>query len=59
MTAATLRSTSKDPRRAREMAGRVGWGIVAWVVAIAFFIPVLWMVITAFKPAQGGGSRIE
>ncbi|HTZ26129.1 MAG TPA: carbohydrate ABC transporter permease [Streptosporangiaceae bacterium] len=50
MTAATLRSTSKDPRRAREMAGRVGWGIVAWVVAIAFFIPVLWMVITAFKP---------
>ena len=50
MTAATLRSTSQDPRRAREMAGRVGWGIVAWVVAIAFFIPVLWMVITAFKP---------
>jgi sorbitol/mannitol transport system permease protein len=28
----------------------VGWGIVAWVLAIAFFLPVLWMVITAFKP---------
>jgi sorbitol/mannitol transport system permease protein len=50
MTAATLRSTSKDPRRAREMAGRAGWGLLAWVVAIAFFIPVLWMVVTAFKP---------
>ena len=32
------------------MSGKVGWGIVAWVVAIAFFLPVLWMVITAFKP---------
>ena len=50
MTAATLRSTSEDPRRAREMAGRVGWGIVAWIVSIAFFLPVLWMLITAFKP---------
>jgi sorbitol/mannitol transport system permease protein len=37
-------------RRFREMSGRAGWGIVAWVVAIAFFLPVLWMVITAFKP---------
>jgi sorbitol/mannitol transport system permease protein len=26
------------------------WGVVAWVLAIAFFVPVLWMVITAFKP---------
>src|SRR5260370_23364889 len=38
------------PRRLREMSGKVGWGIVAWVVGIAFFLPVLWMVITAFKP---------
>jgi sorbitol/mannitol transport system permease protein len=50
MTAATVRTTSEDPRRRREMAGRVGWGVVAWIVAIAFFLPVLWMVITAFKP---------
>jgi sorbitol/mannitol transport system permease protein len=40
----------RPPRRLREMSGRVGWGIVAWVLAIAFFLPVLWMVITAFKP---------
>jgi sorbitol/mannitol transport system permease protein len=50
MTAAAIRTTSEDPRRRREMAGRVGWGVVAWVVSIAFFLPVAWMVITAFKP---------
>jgi len=38
------------PQRFRELSGKVGWGIVAWVVGIAFFLPVLWMVITAFKP---------
>ena len=44
------RSREPGPQRFREMSGKVGWGIVAWVVAIAFFLPVLWMVITAFKP---------
>src|SRR5260370_9840275 len=34
----------------REMSGRIGWGIIAWVAGIAFFLPVLWMVLTAFKP---------
>ena len=34
----------------RDMSGRIGWGLVAWVAGIAFFLPVLWMVITAFKP---------
>jgi polyol transport system permease protein len=38
------------PRRVRELTGTVGWGIVAWVVGIGFFLPVLWMVVTAFKP---------
>jgi sorbitol/mannitol transport system permease protein len=47
MTATAVRH---QPRRARELSGKVGWGIVAWVVAIAFFLPVLWMVVTAFKP---------
>ena len=37
-------------RRAREMSGQAGWTVLGWVVGIAFFIPVLWMVITAFKP---------
>jgi len=48
MTALTAR---RSPRAGlREWSGRVGWAIVAWVAAIIFFIPVLWMVITAFKP---------
>jgi sorbitol/mannitol transport system permease protein len=29
---------------------RAAGGVVAWVVALLFFIPVLWMVLTAFKP---------
>jgi sorbitol/mannitol transport system permease protein len=47
MTAMTAR---RSPRGLREWSGRTGWGVLAWVVAIVFFIPVLWMVITAFKP---------
>jgi sorbitol/mannitol transport system permease protein len=50
MTAVPARAREPGPQRLREMAGKVGWGIVAWVVGIAFFLPVLWMVITAFKP---------
>jgi sorbitol/mannitol transport system permease protein len=43
---------AREPRRQRirEWSGNVGWGVLAWVVGIAFFTPVLWMVITAFKP---------
>ena len=48
MTALTAR---RSPRGSlREWSGRVGWAILAWAAAIVFFIPVLWMVITAFKP---------
>jgi len=37
-------------RRAREISGQAGWTVLGWVVGIGFFIPVLWMVVTAFKP---------
>jgi sorbitol/mannitol transport system permease protein len=40
----------KRNRRLREMSGLAGWTVLGWVVGIGFFIPVLWMVITAFKP---------
>jgi sorbitol/mannitol transport system permease protein len=44
--------SNREPgaQRFREMSGHIGWGIVAWVAGIAFFLPVLWMVLTAFKP---------
>jgi sorbitol/mannitol transport system permease protein len=50
MTAVPVRAREPGPQKFREMAGNVGWGVLAWVVGIAFFLPVLWMVITAFKP---------
>jgi polyol transport system permease protein len=52
LSASAVPVRAREPRaqRFREMAGNVGWGVLAWVVGIAFFLPVLWMVITAFKP---------
>ncbi|HXL16557.1 MAG TPA: hypothetical protein VN961_03445, partial [Streptosporangiaceae bacterium] len=56
MTSLSLRAASRattsraGTRRIRQWPGRVGWTVLGWVVAIAFFLPVLWMVITAFKP---------
>lgn len=39
------RITPKKPRR----TGDVALGVLAWVVGIGFFFPILWMVLTAFK----------
>ena len=56
MTAITATQAPAAPdaprrsRRAREISGLAGWTVLGWVVGIGFFIPVLWMVITAFKP---------
>jgi sorbitol/mannitol transport system permease protein len=50
MTALSARTREPRPQRFREMSAKVGWGILAWVVALLFFLPVLWMAITAFKP---------
>ena len=50
MTAVPARDREPGPQRFRELSGQVGWGIFTWVVGIAFFLPVLWMLITAFKP---------
>jgi polyol transport system permease protein len=47
MTAVPLRQRG---RAIMPWAGRAGWAVLAWVAAIAFFLPVLWMAITAFKP---------
>src|SRR5690349_9410 len=49
-TAVPVRDREPAGLRVRRMSGQVGWGVLAWVVGIAFFLPVLWMVLTAFKP---------
>ena len=33
------------------------WGIVAWLVGIGFFFPVLWMVLTAFKQESDAATN--
>jgi len=50
MSAVPASSARPAGQRFREISGHIGWGIVAWVAGIAFFLPVLWMVLTAFKP---------
>src|ERR1700721_674471 len=52
MTAIPASDSRPAGLRFREMSGRIGWGVIAWVLGIAFFLPVLWMVLTAFKPAS-------
>jgi sorbitol/mannitol transport system permease protein len=43
------RETAPEPRRKKTSAANVWLGVVAWVVGIAFFFPVFWMVLTSFK----------
>jgi sorbitol/mannitol transport system permease protein len=50
MSAVSVRASEPLPQRVRKVSGQVGWTVLAWVVAIGFFLPVLWMVLTAFKP---------
>lgn len=41
----------QEPRRASR-TGPVLLTVITWIVAIGFFFPVLWMVLTAFKSEQ-------
>ncbi|MDV7354754.1 carbohydrate ABC transporter permease [Rhodococcus oxybenzonivorans] len=49
--AAPVESTPAVPetKRARKHRKFSPWSVVAWVVALGFFFPVAWMVLTAFK----------
>ncbi|MFE5701316.1 carbohydrate ABC transporter permease [Rhodococcus sp. ACS1] len=49
--AAPVESTSTAPetKRARKHRKFSPWSVVAWIVALGFFFPVAWMVLTAFK----------
>lgn len=44
------------PSRRRRL-GRGAWALGAWLAAIVFFFPVLWMVLTAFKPESAAYTR--
>ncbi|MGH9059173.1 MAG: carbohydrate ABC transporter permease, partial [Acidimicrobiales bacterium] len=36
-------------RRRTRRGGGSWWGLLAWLLGIVFFFPVLWMVLTSFK----------
>ena len=51
-TAATARIDAPAAAPVRPTRRRVRdsvWAVLAWVIALGFFFPVLWMVLTAFK----------
>jgi sorbitol/mannitol transport system permease protein len=44
--------TSKRSRRVNGL-----WGLVAWLVALVFFVPVLWMVLTSFHTESDAATN--
>jgi sorbitol/mannitol transport system permease protein len=48
--AAVLADGRRRARRTREVSSLAGWTVLGWVGGLAFFLPVFWMVLTAFKP---------
>lgn len=42
-------TAAKPVRPTRRRARDSVWAVLAWVIALGFFFPVLWMVLTAFK----------
>jgi sorbitol/mannitol transport system permease protein len=51
-----LARTRVTPRQVRRWSGPVAWTALVWIAALAFFLPVLWMVLTAFKPESAAYS---
>jgi sorbitol/mannitol transport system permease protein len=49
-------SRARTSRQVKRWSTRLAWTVVVWIAAIAFFLPVLWMVLTAFKPETAAYS---
>ncbi|KRE26905.1 sugar ABC transporter permease [Mycobacterium sp. Soil538] len=49
-------STSAAPRK-KKSTKFSPWGVVAWLVALGFFFPVFWMVLTAFKSESDAATN--
>ncbi|HLH99978.1 MAG TPA: carbohydrate ABC transporter permease [Acidimicrobiales bacterium] len=54
---ATPGTTGTRTVQRRKRKHNSWWGIVAWVVGIIFFFPVLWMVLTSFKTESQAYTR--
>ena len=53
---AELRGAEQAPRRKVSRAN-VGFGIIAWIVAILFVIPVLFMILTSFHSEKNASTN--
>ncbi len=56
-SASEARPRRRRRRSLRSRLGGIAWGVVAWFAGIIFFFPVLWMVITSFKPEAAAYTR--
>jgi len=56
MTILAHARTRPRPRQLKRWSARAAWTALVWIAAIAFFLPVLWMVLTAFKPETAAYS---
>jgi sorbitol/mannitol transport system permease protein len=60
MTTTVERTTATDdaaPVRKKKTKKFSPWGVVAWLVGIGFFFPVLWMVLTSFKAESDAATN--
>ena len=59
MSVATARRAGSVPTTPRAGAfpiTKIGWTAVAWIVAVLFFFPVLWMILEGFKEETQAAS---
>ena len=47
-----MTTTTAAPPVARRRRGDSIWGVVAWIAAVIFVFPVIWMVLTALKQSK-------
>jgi polyol transport system permease protein len=60
MTTTAERATATDetvPVRKKKSKKFSPWGVVAWLVGLGFFFPVLWMVLTSFKQESDAATN--
>jgi sorbitol/mannitol transport system permease protein len=53
----TTATTDAAPVRKKKSKKFSPWGVVAWLVGIGFFFPVLWMLLTSFKQESDAATN--
>ena len=53
----TSAATDSAPVRKKKTRKFSPWGVVAWLVGLGFFFPVLWMVLTSFKQESDAATN--